>query len=464
MIDWLGSALGDYNARVVVMAVSMLGAACGIVGTLLSLRKRALLGDAISHAALPGIAIAFLLGVWLSGGKSLPLLLAGGALGGLAGVGAMLLLKRLSPLREDAILATVLSVFFGAGVVLLSVIQSLSTGHAAGLDSFIYGRTAAIVASDAWLMMATACGVVIIAVTLAKEWRVLCFDEAFAQSIGLRVGVLDAALMALATIVTVVGMQAVGLILVVALQVIPAAAARFWSHRLSLCIAIAALLGALSGAIGALVSAAAPDLPSGAMIVLAAAALFAFSMAFGSARGMVWRGLAHWRGARRVAVEHLLRALYEEDETAPHAGASRVAISARRRFLPGALTGAVHRSRRLGWVREDADRSLHLTSAGRIEAERLTARHRLWELFLIERAGVSPTHVDRDADLVEHVLSPELLARVERSLGELRGRAQSHAKGHAKGHSQGLIHGAAATLPSPHSLDRDDRSVPRESS
>ena len=455
MISWLIALLGDYNARVVIIGAAMMGTACGIVGTFLSLRKRALLGDAISHAALPGVAIAFLLIVEVGGAlnKSLPILLAGGALGGLAGVSAMLLLRRFSSLREDAILATVLSVFFGAGIILLSAIQGRTTGHAAGLEGFIYGRTAAMVASDAWLITAIAGGVILAAIVMAKEWRVLCFDEAFARSLGLRVGVLDATLMVLAMIVTVVGMQAVGLILVVALQVIPAAAARFWSHRLSVCVAVAGVLGALSGALGAAASALAPDLPSGAMIVLTAAVIFVLSLAFGSARGVAWRALAHWRAARRIAVEHLLRALFEEGEAiegartngalpdAQHGalpGATRTAIAQRRRFLPGALAAAVRRARRAGLVRISADHTLHLTVAGRVEAERLVARHRIWELYLIERAGVNPTHVDRDADLVEHVLSPELLARVERALGTARTRA------------------LATAIPSPHPLARDD--------
>lgn len=422
--------LGDHNARVVMAGAAALGIGCGVVGTYLTLRRRALLGDALSHAALPGVAVAFLVGVAvtgaksaaagpassITGAKSLPLLLVGGALGGLAGVIAMNLLRRFSPLRDDAILATVLSVFFGAGIVLLSAIQSLTTGHAAGLEGFIYGRTAAMVEADAWLIAAVAATTVGAAVVLAKEWQALCFDESFTRASGLRVGVLDGLLMALATLVTVVGMQAVGLILVVALQVIPAAAARCWSDRLPRVVLLAALLGALAGVVGAGASALAPDLPSGPMIVLAAAAIFAASLLLGSSRGVLWHGLAQWRGARRVAVEHLLRALYEEAEARGTEGATRGAIAARRRFLPGALAGALRRARRSGWLREASDRSLHLTDAGRVEAERLTARHRLWEHFLIEQAGVSPSHVDRDADLVEHVLSPALLARIAQAV------------------------------------------------
>lgn len=410
------SLLSDHNVRVVVLGAALLGAACGIVGTFLTLRRRALVGDAVSHAALPGVAIAFLVGAATALGPRSPLLLlAGGALGGAAGVAAMLLMRRFSPLRDDAIVASVIGVFFGAGVVLLSVIQGLDTGHAAGLESFIYGRAAAMVAADAWTIAAVAGAVAIVACLLAKEWQLLCFDESFAKSLGWRIGVLDGLLMALVTIVTVAGMQAVGLILVVALQVIPAAAARFWSDRLGSCVIVAAGIGAAAGVIGSLASAAAPAWPSGAVIVLTAAACFCVSMFLGRSRGVCWRWIASWRAARRVAEEHLLRTLYELEEGA--GGISMAALAATRRFRAGGLRGAIRRTVRAGQVRRDADGSLRLTTAGRVEADRVTARHRLWEHFLIERAGVAPSHVDRDADLVEHVLSPELLSRVAKALG-----------------------------------------------
>lgn len=458
----------DHNERVVTIGAATLGMACGIIGTFLTLRRRALVGDAISHAALPGVACAFLAG---SFAKSLPVLLAGGALGGAAGVAAILLLRRVTPLRDDAIVASVLSVFFGAGIVLLSVIQGLSSGHAAGLETFIYGRTASMIASDAWMLAAIAGAVMVIIALLAKELRLLCFDEGFARSLGLPTGALDAGLMILATIVTVAGMQAVGLILVVALQVIPASAARFWSHRLGACVVITALLGAGSGAVGAIVSAQAKDLPSGAMIVLVTAIVFAASMLFGSARGLVWRWLEHWTAARRIGVEHLLRALFEAQESSGASpsvhdglaarvdprepvdhGVSRAELAARRRFHVGGLSAAIRRAHRAGFVRIASDGRLHLTMAGRVESERLTARHRLWELYMIERAGIDPTHVDRDADLVEHVLSPELLARIAQALGAARRiPAVSGA-------------GLSAPPPSPHRLDADpgDASSPRE--
>lgn len=470
MIAGLAVLLDDHNARVVMLGSGALGAVCGLLGTFLVLRRRALLGDAISHAALPGVALGFIAGLVFAGAdsaRSLPWLLAGGALGGALGVAATELLRRATLLRDDARLAIVLSVFFGAGVVLLSVIQSLPTGHAAGLEGLIYGRTATMLARDAWLIAIVAVVTTALGLCFARGWKVLCFDEEFARAVGLRVARFDAALMALATLVTVAGMQAVGLILVVALQVIPAAAARFWSDRLSLCVVLAMGLGASSGVIGAALSALLPNLPSGAVIVLVAAALFVMSLLFGPAHGMAWRGLLHWRAAREMALEHLLRAQFEAVEAdgkgdamtsatsgaaasflshdnsafSSHGGVTLEAIQARRRFRPPALRRAVSMALRRRLIWRDAGARLHFTDAGWQEAARLTARHRLWEHFLIERAGVQASHVDRDADMVEHVLSPALLARIERAIGFCGALPRDP---HS---SRDMAHGSSSALP-----------------
>ncbi len=426
----------DYNLRLVVLGTAVLGAACGIIGSLMLLRKRSLVGDAVSHACLPGIVAAFLVQVALGGdGRSLPLLLLGAAAGAVAGVGAMLALRRWTRLRDDASMAAVLSVGFGAGVALLGVATRMGQGHAAGLEGFIYGRTASMVASDAMLIGAAAGAVLLVAASLWKELRLLCFDEAFARAQGWPVLLLDAALMLLVIGVTVIGLQAVGLILVVALLVIPAAAARFWTERMSFMTLLAALGGALSAVIGTGLSSALPRLPSGAMIVLVAAALFAVSMVAGVRRGVAARWWRRWAFERTVARQNLLRALQElaEDgagaaDGAPgrgpqtpdgrRAGVAFSRLLGRRSWSPRRLRGTLRAATREGLVRLDAQDELRLTESGAAEAARLVRRHRLWELFLIRHADIAPSHVDRDADAIEHVLSPGMLAALEAELGE----------------------------------------------
>jgi manganese/zinc/iron transport system permease protein len=295
-------SLADYNTRVVVLGVAALGVACGLVGTFMLLRKRALMGDALSHATFPGICLAFIVFqlAFGTGGKSLPVLLAGALVTGILGVLCVLLIRSQTRIKEDAAMGIVLSVFFGFGTALRGVIQKMPGANSAGLDSFIYGKTASMVASDAWTIGAVALVSSVVVIVLYKELKLLCFDDHFARGIGRSVATLDIALMGLMTIVTVVGLQAVGLILVIALLIIPPAAARFWTDRLGVTAVVSAVIGALSAVAGALISAVVVNVPSGAIIVLVAAGVFIFSLVFGTKRGAVAKIIS--RNAARAHV------------------------------------------------------------------------------------------------------------------------------------------------------------------
>ncbi|MCA9049681.1 MAG: metal ABC transporter permease [Planctomycetaceae bacterium] len=425
--------LEQYNTRVVIPGVTALGCCAGLVGSFTLLRRRALMGDALSHATLPGIALAFIL-VTLAGGdgKSLPVLLLGATLSGLLGVAAILLIRNLTRLKEDAALGIVLSVFFGAGVALLGVAQQMPAGHAAGLESFIYGKTASMKADDARLIMFAAAGSFLVCVMLFKELKLLCFDEGFAGSEGYPLLLLDLVLMSLVVVTSIVGLQAVGLVLVIALLVIPAAAARFWTAAMWKTAAIASLIGGLGGLIGAVVSAVFERLPSGAMIVLVCAAMFLLSLLFGTHRGVVVRQWRRMALNRSIDHQHLLRAIYELSEAAAasrRSGNSEQGVAGANdvREPPAVLVAdlvnmrswslrrlqrQIRRSHRAGWIVPSGD-SVRLTAGGAKEAARLTRQHRLWELYLITHADVAAATVDRDADSLEHVLEPEIVAELE---------------------------------------------------
>lgn len=434
--------LEDYNTRVVLFGVAMLGAAAGVVGGFTLLRRRALMGDALAHASLPGIALAYIFAVVIGGNeKSIPLLLVGATVSGLLGVGVIILVRRYTPLKEDTALGIVLSVFFGAGAALLGVIQNMGTGHAAGLETFIYGKTASMRVADAQLIAVSSVLVIVACAVLYKEFKLLCFDPDFAGARGLPVVLLDLLLMCLVVITTMVGLQAVGLILMVALLVIPAAAARFWTESLWVLSLIAAAIGTLGSVIGAGSSALLPRLPSGAMIVLVCSALFLISMLFGSRRGVVQRLIRRRRLNRRIARDHLLRGLYELSERAAAGGAeSSNSIATRpvagregnsdpRPWIPIETLSRlrswnVSRLRRIiraagqdGLLRVRGGQ-IRLTQAGYVEAARLTRQHRLWELYLLEHADVAPARVDRDADAIEHVLDPEIVDELEQLLDQ----------------------------------------------
>lgn len=425
--------LQDYNTRIVMLGTMLLGLAAGTVGSFTLLRRRALMGDALSHATLPGVGIAFLIAPWLGlDGKSLPVLLTGAAVSGIIGVVAIVYVRNMTRLKEDAALGIVLSVFFGAGISVLTVIQQLPTGHAAGLESFIYGKTASMTAPDAALIGWSGLISVIVIGLFFKELTLLCFDEGFAGSRGYPVVRLDLILMALVVVMTIIGLQAVGLVLMIALLVIPAAAARFWTQNLTQMTLISSLIGGVGGLAGSAMSAVFPNLPSGAMIVLVCSGIFFVSMLLGTSRGVLVRALRRQQLNRSVDHQHLLRGLFELLESQPHSsarpGVPFTELLTLRSWTPFRLTREIERCRRSGLLTRDADASLLLTPAGLREASRLVHEHRLWELYLITHAEVAPGRVDQSADAIEHVLEPELIAQLEHLLRQnlsVRGVAPS---------------------------------------
>ena len=280
-----------YNTLIVLAGTMLLGIAAGITGTFLMLRRRALAGDVIGHAALPGVAIAFLIYTAIApeAGKSLPVMLLGGSLASACGMLAALWLRNVGRLPEDAVMAIVLSTFFGAGVVLLSIVQASPTGAQAGLRDFIFGQAAAIRISDVMLLATITLGTILTSNLLIKEWALMCFDEGLARVLGYPIRTLDCLLMALVVAVCVAGMQAVGLLLIVALLIIPPTAARFWSDSIAPNIWLSAIFGAVSATAGGIASALVPKLSTGAIIVVAAALVLMFSILWGSKHGLFLR-------------------------------------------------------------------------------------------------------------------------------------------------------------------------------
>ncbi len=412
----------DYNTRVVVAGTTLLGIACGVLGVYLLLRKRALLGDAISHATLPGVALAFLITALSGQNKSLWVLLIGAAISGAMGGGCVLFLRHWAKVREDAALGIVLSVFFGAGVALVSVVQQLPGGNIAGLEGFIYGKVVAMTASDVTLAIWANVIVLGVIVAFSKELKLLCFDSEFAQSQGWPVVALDCLLIALLVLVTIVGLQAIGLIMVIALLVIPAASARFWTDDLPKMVSISGVLGGVCCAIGAILSALYARLPSGATIVLVACAAFLISFALGLKRGQLWAWLRHRRLQRTGDSKHLLRICFERLEATgalkpqnkpAHVAVPIAEVAEQRNWSTGFALRVARRLESEGMlvVRRGAD--VQLTARGLALAEEAVREHRLLELYLMEKTLAGETQADRDADYLEHGLQPEHLAELQ---------------------------------------------------
>lgn len=425
---WNVFLLRDYNTRLVVICTVLLGCACGLMGGFLLLRKRSLMGDTLSHATLPGVGLSFILAVALGGdGKSLPILLVGAAITGVIGCAAVLFIREQTRIKDDAAMGIVLSVFFGAGIAILGAIQTMPEGSAAGLESFIYGKTASMVMSDFQILVLVTTCVITCSLLLFKELRLLCFDETFAAALGWPVKFLDILLLALITAVTVAGLQAVGLILIIAFLITPAAAARFWTHQLDRMLVLSALIGGASGWLGASLSAFIPRLPAGAVIVLVAALFFVVSLLIGTERGVIVRFLRQSQLKKRMGRQHLLRALYEILEGGRVTEELNIRtvpfrqIRGRRTWSDTQLRDYIRHAYNDGLVEApNKVDSILLTKTGLAEAAQVTRNHRLWEMYLIEYADVAPSRVDRDADMVEHVLGEKMVTRLENKLRAYR--------------------------------------------
>ncbi len=419
---------GGYNTNVVIAGTTLLGLAAGVIGTFALLRKRSLVTDALAHATLPGVALAFLAAAALGmQGRSLPVLLVGAAATATLAVLAIQAILRFTRLHEDAAIGVVLSVGFGAGVVALTYIQKNPPAGSspAGLNTFIYGQTAAMSVGDATLMGAIALAAVAATLLFLKEFALVCFNDDFARVDGWPVSLIDLAMMALVVAVTVAGLQAVGMILVVAMLIVPAVSARFWTERLWLLVVLAGVIGAASGYLGSSVSALLPRKPAGAVIVLTAGAVFALSMFLAPSRGVLATTARRLRVRLRIAGEHVLEAAYERQAQAGRASASGetpggvFASVAQERGWPWwfkPLVGAWLRAR--GFAKRRPSGEVELAPAALERGARVSRNHALWKQYLISYADLAPSHVDWSVDRVEHILSPRLVAELEAALAK----------------------------------------------
>ena len=421
--------IGQSITFIVMLGTALLGATAGTIGTFAVLRRRALVGDMLSHAALPGICLAFL----IMQDRNLIGLSLGALATGLLAIGAVTLICRWTRTKEDAAIGIVLSTFFGAGIVLLTIVQRNTSGNQAGLDKFLFGETAGMSSGDIRLLIATAIFSLLIVIALYKEFQLLSFDADFAAAQGWPTLALDLTMMGTLAVVTVVGLPIVGVILMAAMIILPGAGARFWTNHLGRMLIIAAAAGAGAGVVGTLLASPLPaqwlgfephefgvsrrSIPPGPLIVLTAAAFFLFSLLFAPQNGAVARAIAELRLRLRISREHVLRALYELSESSlpqrPQIDVAQMLVHRawNRRWLDWWLGRAAAR----GLVERD-DHSVRLTPAGLAAAAEVTRTHRLWELFLVSSAGIASDHVDRDADDVEHMLPAPLIDELEQRL------------------------------------------------
>ncbi len=404
-----------YNPNVlyVILGCLLMSVSASTVGTFTFLRKKSLIGDAVAHAILPGICLAFI----LNGTKN-PLYLIPGAF--LTGWLSILLVDAIthhSKIKQDAAISIVLSVFFGTGIWLLTVIQHSGMDNQSGLDAFLFGKAAALTSFDVWVFGFVALLLIAAVWAFYKEFQLLSFDKDFAQSIGYKIQLLELLLSGLTVLAIVTGIQAVGVVLMASLLIAPAATARFWTDKLHVMIFIAIAISSVSAIIGASVS----SMPTGPWIVMVLSFSAVLTFIFAPSKGIIVKWLKQRRNQKQMLEENILKTFYYLTQTATHPDKDyfRLADIQKQRSLGNIrLTKGIEALISEGYIeRENKEDRYRLTKEGLQQGKRVAHLHRLWELYLTEYLRIAPDHVHDDAETIEHVLTPELQARLEIILG-----------------------------------------------
>lgn len=320
LLEYIKLISSDYTLRTITLGTAVLGAVTGMLGSFAVLRKQSLLGDAISHAALPGIALAFL----ITGSKESNVLLLGALISGLIGTFWIRGIITKTHLKSDTALGLILSVFFGFGMLLLTFIQKQPNANQAGLDKYLFGQAATLVESDVWLMTIVTGLCLIVLLLFWKEFKILLFDKDYAFTLGFNTNFIDILITSFIVLAIVLGLQTVGVVLMSAMLLAPAAAARQWTNSLGTMVLIAAILGASAGILGTAISATQNNLSTGPVIVLVASTFVLFSFIFSPSRGLLFKQIRLIKNRNDLELQKTLAFMYNivedhEDTSHPHA-------------------------------------------------------------------------------------------------------------------------------------------------
>ena len=275
----------DYTLRYVALGSAILGVTSGALGCFTVLRKQSLFGDALAHAALPGIGFAYL----FAGTKDSLLLMLGAAIFAWFGGIVTLAITNTTRIKQDAALGITLSVFFGLGIVLLTYLQSVGGASQGGLDRFLFGQAAALIESDVINLGILAAGCFAVLIIFFKEFKITTFDSAFGQSLGFPTKYLSALLTSIIVVAVVIGLHTVGVILMVAMLIAPAAAAKQWISSLKGMLILSAIFGGISGIVGSMISSTTEGMSTGPVIVITVTAILGISLIFSPKQGYLFQ-------------------------------------------------------------------------------------------------------------------------------------------------------------------------------
>ncbi len=403
----------NLNAQIVALGCVILGACSAAVGCFVVLRGQSLAGDVVSHAVLPGICLGFL----LSGEKNIFVLTFAAALTGWLSLLLSDFISRHSKIKPDTATAFTLSWFFSIGLVLLSFIQKSGNAAQAGLDHFLFGKAAAMLRSDVYFLSAVAGLILLLIALFYPGLKLFVFDKHYAKVTGWPTRQLEWLLSTLTVLAVVVGVQCVGVVLMAALLITPAIGARFWVGRLSLMLVLAAVMGGLSGWVGAFVSYLDSGIPTGPCIVLVATFLSVFSFFFAPKKGRLYLFLKQRHYHLKITEENILKSFFMVYESTQNfeKGLPKELIRKKRRYqaFTFQVSWCTLRLKNLVLAQKN---TFSLSEKGLQKAKRLVKLHRLWELYLTRHAQMLPTQVHAFAETIEHILTPDLEKQLEQAL------------------------------------------------
>lgn len=407
-------SFSDPNIRYVVLGTMLLSASAAIVGSFIVLKKKALVADAVSHSVLPGVCAAFL----FAASKNTTLMVAGAFITGWLSLVTIDYITSTSKIKKDAAIGLVLSVFFGAGIVLLTYIQQSGNAAQSGLDHFLFGNAAALIGGD--LMVFSVISLILLTTVTVyfKAFTLIAFDETYALSLGYPVRKLDLLLTSLTVLAVVTGITAVGVVLMAAMLITPAAAARYWTDSIRKMVWIAAVFGAFSGLAGAYISYIAPAMPTGPWMVVVSSAIAFFSFFFAPRKGIFSKMHKQYKNRRIISDENTLKLFYHLGEQTNdfHAARNYEDLISTRAFNETDLKRSLRKLSSHNYLSQDSNRWT-LTPKGLVKATRVVRLHRLWELYLTNYMNIESDHVHDDAETIEHIITPELEQQLERQLG-----------------------------------------------
>ncbi len=396
----------------VIIGCALIGGGASLVGTFAFLRKQSLVGDAVAHSLLPGVALSFL----IFEEKNLWVLFPGALIAGWISLLSIDVIRNYSKIKSDTAIAIVLSVFFAVGIVLLTHIQQGAYGNQSGLDSFLFGKAASMLPRDVYLFVLVdviLIGAIIIFYPFLKLYS---FDPDFASAAGLPAKWLEFLLSTLTVLAVASGIQAVGVVLMAALIITPAAAARFYTKRLSHMLLLALAFGMTSAIGGVLISYTAPSMPTGPWIVVILSLMAIFTFLMAPRKGIIHRNAMRKKHVAKMNTENVLKLFYKFQKEKNQPFLTLPELSSARHFDSRQLQAALKKLQKQNFISRTPS-GMTLTQIGLEEAMRVVRLHRLWELYLNERMNIPQDHVHHAADAIEHILTPEIEEALLKELG-----------------------------------------------